>query len=228
MPTFNKGWFDRLQFRHQLGVIFVVGIIVLTLITSFVVSKVSTAIITKQQIQQGLQVTESLASQSELALLYQSAESARDIADSAINFPEVKGIRIETEKREELYQLGDQYPDTVFISADIQSPTLIAENSGYWLFSAPVRSTQDYDNQLNILPDDMESFLLGHITVLVGKDTQLLMQKGILRSNLAISIGLAGILLVLILMIARRITKPIEQLSQTMRRAKTGDSLIRA
>ena len=228
MHTFNKGWFDRLQFRHQLGVIFVVGIIVLTLITSFVVSKVSTAIITKQQIQQGLQVTESLASQSELALLYQSAESARDIADSAINFPEVKGIRIETEKREELYQLGDQYPDTVFISADIQSPTLIAENSGYWLFSAPVRSTQDYDNQLNILPDDMESFLLGHITVLVGKDTQLLMQKGILRSNLAISIGLAGILLVLILMIARRITKPIEQLSQTMRRAKTGDSLIRA
>lgn len=97
MPTFNKGWFDRLQFRHQLGVIFVVGIIVLTLITSFVVSKVSTVIITKQQIQQGLQVTESLANQSELALLYQSAESARDIAESAINFPEVKGIRIETD-----------------------------------------------------------------------------------------------------------------------------------
>jgi diguanylate cyclase (GGDEF)-like protein len=228
MPTFNKGWFDRLQFRHQLGVIFVVGIIVLTLITSFVVSKVSTVIITKQQIQQGLQVTESLASQSELALLYQSAESARDIAESAINFPEVKGIRIETEKREELYQLGDNYPDTVFISAGIEAPTLIAENNSYWLFSAPVRSTQDYDNQLNILPDDMESFLLGHITVLVGKDTQLLMQRGILRSNLAISIGLAGILLVLILMIARRVTKPIEHLSQTMKRAQTGDSLIRA
>ncbi len=228
MPTFNKGWFDRLQFRHQLGVIFVVGIIVLTLITSFVVSKVSTVIITKQQIQQGLQVTESLANQSELALLYQSAESARDIAESAINFPEVKGIRIETEKREELYQLGDSYPDTVFISAGIQAPSLIAENSGYWLFSAPVKSTQDYDNQLNILPDDMESFLLGHITVLVGKDTQRLMQKGILRSNLAISIGLAGILLILLLMIARRITKPIEHLSQTMRRAQTGDSLIRA
>lgn len=228
MPTFNKGWFDRLQFRHQLGVIFVVGIIVLTLITSFVVSKVSTVIITKQQIQQGLQVTESLANQSELALLYQSAESARDIAESAINFPEVKGIRIETEKREELYQLGDSYPDTVFISAGIQTPTLIAENGKYWLFSAPVMSTQDYDNQLNILPDDMESFLLGHITVLVGKDTQILMQKGILRSNLTISSGLACILLVLLLMIARRVTKPIEHLSETMKRAQTGDSLIRA
>ena len=228
MPTFKKGWFDRLQFRHQLGVIFVVGILVLTLITSFVVSKVSTVIITKQQIQQGLQVTESLASQSELALLYQSAESAKDIADSAINFPEVKGIRIETEKREELYQLGEHYPDTVFISSDIKAPSLIAENSSYWLFSSPVMSTQDYDNQLNILPDDMESFLLGHITVLVGKDTQVLMQKGILRSNLAISSGLACILLVLLLMIARRVTKPIEDLSQTMKRAQTGDSLIRA
>ena len=223
-----KRWFDRLQFRRQLSVIFIVGIIVLTLITSFVVSKVSTVIITEQQIKQGLQVTESLASQSELALLYQSAESARDIAESAINFPEVKGIRIMTEKSEELFQLGKVYPDIDQVEVKVKSPTLVVEDRNFWLFSAPVMSTQDYDNQLNILPDDQVSFLLGYITVLVGKDTQLLMQSGILRSNLVISSSLASILLVLLLMISRRVTKPIELLSQTMKRAQTGDSLIRA
>lgn len=227
MGPMYKRWFDRLQFRHQLSLIFIGGILVLTLATSFVVSNVSTSIITTQQVKQGLQVTESLASQSELALLYQSAESARDIAETAINFPEVKGIRIETETHEELFQLGldpaDMRNDTT-----VKEPTLVAENGDYWLFAAPVMSTQEYDNQLNILPDDQQNFLLGTIRVLVGKDTQTLMQKGILRSNLSISMGLAAFLLVLLLVISRRVTKPIEQLSKTMKRAQKGDSLIRA
>ena len=172
-------------------------------------------------------MTESLASQSELALLYQSAESARDIAETAINFPEVKGIRIETETQEELFQLGLD-PAEMRNNATVKEPMLVAENSDYWLFAAPVMSTQEYDNQLNILPDDQQNFLLGTIRVLVGKDTQTLMQKGILRSNLTISMGLAAFLLVLLLVISRRVTKPIEQLSKTMKRAQKGDSLIRA
>ena len=227
MVPVHKRWFDRLQFRHQLSLIFIGGILVLTLATSFVVSNVSTSIITTQQVKQGLQVTESLASQSELALLYQSAESARDIAETAINFPEVKGIRIETETQEELFQLGLD-PAEMRNSTFVKEPLLVAENSDYWLFAAPVMSTQEYDNQLNILPDDQQSFLLGTIRVLVGKDTQTLMQKGILRSNLSISMGLAAFLLVLLLVISRRVTKPIEQLSNTMKRAQRGDSLIRA
>ncbi len=228
MSVINKKWFDRLKFRQQLSVIFIVGILVLTLITSFVVSNVSTSIINKQQIQQGLQVTESLANQTELALLYQSAETAQDVAENAINFPEVKGIMIQTEKQEELFRLGLQAPELQQANRLKDTPVLVAENSRFWLFSAPVMSTQEYDNQLNILPDDQESFLLGHISVLVGKDTQALMQRGILQSNLIISIGLPSILLVFLLMISRRVTKPIEHLSATMKRAQKGDSLIRA
>ena len=53
MVPVHKGWFDRLQFRHQLSLIFIGGILVLTLATSFVVSNVSTSIITTQQIKQG-------------------------------------------------------------------------------------------------------------------------------------------------------------------------------
>ena len=222
----RKRWFDRLQFRHQLSLIFVGGILVVTLVTSFVVSNVSTSIITTQQVK-GLKLTESLASQSELALLYQSVESARDIAETAINFPEVKGIRIETETQEELFQLGLD-PAHMRNNTTVKQPMLVAESSDYWLFAAPVISTQEYNNQLNMVPVDQESFLLGTIRVLVGKDTQALMKKGILRSNLAISMGLAAFLLVLLQVISRRVTTPIEQLSKTMKRAQKGDSLIRA
>ena len=172
----HKRWFDRLKFRHQLALIFMGGIIVLTLVTSFVVSNVSTSIITEQQIKQSLQVTESLAGQCELALLYQSAESARDVAENAINFPGVKGITIETDKQEELFSLGRDFTQ-LKVKSRVSELSLVNESSDYWVFSSPVMSSQDYDNQLNILPGDQDSFLLGYITVLVGKDTQKLMQQ---------------------------------------------------
>ena len=69
-----------MKFRHQLSLIFVVGILVMALITSFAVSNISSQIVREREIQQGLQVTNSLAKQSELALLYQSSESAQDLA----------------------------------------------------------------------------------------------------------------------------------------------------
>jgi two-component system sensor histidine kinase BarA len=92
----RKGWFDRLRFRSQLTLVFVVGILLLASLTSVIVSKISSGIIEDHQVLQGMQVTESLARQSEVALLYQSAESAEDISNNAINFPGVKGIIIET------------------------------------------------------------------------------------------------------------------------------------
>lgn len=120
----HKRWFDRLKFRHQLSLIFMGGIIVLTLVTSFVVSNVSTSIITEQQIKQSLQVTESLAGQSELALLYQSAESARDVAENAINFPGVKGITIETDSQEELFSLGRDFTE-LKVKRRVSVPSLV-------------------------------------------------------------------------------------------------------
>ena len=75
-------------------------------LTSVIVSKISSGIIEDHQVLQGMQVTESLARQSEVALLYQSPESAEDIGKNAINFPGVKGIIIETEKSDLLFNIG--------------------------------------------------------------------------------------------------------------------------
>ena len=75
-------------------------------VTSLVVSKISSGIIEEHQVLQGMQVTESLARQSEVALLYQSEESAREIGRNAVNFPGVKGIIIETDKSDLLFDIG--------------------------------------------------------------------------------------------------------------------------
>ena len=75
----RKGWFDKLRFKTQLTLVFVVGILLVATLTSVIVSKISSGIIEDHQVLQGMQVTESLARQSEVALLYQSPESAEDI-----------------------------------------------------------------------------------------------------------------------------------------------------
>ncbi len=223
----KRGWFDRLRFKTQLALVFVVGILLLAFITSMVVSKISSGIIEEHQVLQGMQVTESLARQSEVALLYQSVESAEDIGKSAINFPGVKGIIIETEKSDLLFDIGVTSLETSLAnSPETQSArsdklSLIEESENFWKYRSPVFfSNDDVDLQTQNTPE--EEILLGYITVIVGKDTLRLMQQSTLKNNLLVSFVGAMILLSVLLYFSHRLTRPIERLSAVMKLARDG------
>ena len=223
----QKGWFDKQRFKTQLTLVFVVGILLLASVTSVVVSKISSGIIEDHQVLQGMQVTESLARQSEVALLYQSAESAEDIGKNAINFPGVKGIIIETEKSDLLFNIGVTALDVA--NTDMPRATLersgelslVEESENLWKFSSPVFFSNDAVG-LDAQGAVQEEILLGYITVFVGKDTLRLMQQSTLRINLLVSFVGAMILLSVLLYFSRRLTRPIERLSAVMKRARDG------
>ena len=226
----RKGWFDKLRFRTQFSLVFVIGILLLATVTSVVVSKISSGIIEDHQVLQGKQVTESLARQSEVALLYQSPESAEDIGRNAINFPGVKGIVIETEKSDLLFSIGvtSLTSSTSMVNEDISAELSLAEeDENLWKFTSPVFVSSD-GNEFDIqdLEEienlDKENILLGYITVIVGKDTLRLMQQSTLRNNLLVSFAGAMILLLILLYFSRRLTRPIERLSAVMERARDG------
>ncbi len=242
-----KNWFDKLRFKTQLALVFVAGILLLASVTSVVVSKISSGIIEDHQVLQGMQVTESLARQSEVALLYQSTESARDIGKSAINFPGVKGIIIETDKSDLLFNIGvtslDSPNSSTLISksnAQVALPdsagtlSLVEENENLWKFRSPVFSSID-DSESDMQSLDSlegtyeENILLGYITVIVGKDTLRLMQQSTLRNNLWVSFAGAMILLLVLLFFSHRLTRPIERLSAVMKRAQDNkETTVRA
>lgn len=224
--AYNKT--HRMKFRHQLSLIFVLGIFVMALITSIAVSNISSQIVRDREIQQGLQVTRSLAKQSELALLYQSKESAKDLVVRALNFPGVKTVLIATETGAELYAGGDVASDMPLYKTP--SEQMVYEDKDYWAFSSPVYAGASQENVWGELSeiDAEQPELLGYITVRMGKDTVILMEKSILNGNLVISMIVAVALLLLLLAISRRLTNPIERLSATMKQAEEGDSIIRA
>ena len=220
----RKGWFDKLRFKTQLTLVFVVGILLLASVTSLVVSKISSGIIEEHQVLQGMQVTESLARQSEVALLYQSEESARDIGRNAVNFPGVKGIIIETDKSDLLFDIGVTSlgsPGQIAVPEKSMELSLVDENENFWKFTSPVYTSNGEDN-LDIGEADEEKILLGYITVIAGKDTLRLMQRSTLRNNMLVSFVGAMILLLVLLYFSRRLTRPIERLSAAMRRARDG------
>ncbi|MDX2350665.1 MAG: response regulator, partial [Porticoccus sp.] len=203
-------------------------ILVMAVTTSIAVSNISSQIVRDREIQQGLQVTDSLAKQSELALLYRSKESAKDIVDTALNFPGVKAVSIVTETGTVLHTGGGVVTQVPFYKPSVAK--MVHEDNDYWSFSSPVLAGASQDSVWGELygEDKEKEVSLGYITVLMGKDTVILMERSILRGNLLISLLVAVVLLLLLLGISRRLTKPLEKLAATMKQAEEGDSIIRA
>ena len=69
-------WYDRFGFNVQVSAIFMCAILVVGLITSVLLTRVSSTLIYEHQIQQGLKLTDFMARQAEVALLFESAEVA--------------------------------------------------------------------------------------------------------------------------------------------------------
>ncbi|MEZ5529961.1 MAG: EAL domain-containing protein [Porticoccaceae bacterium] len=227
MSRFTKKSVGRMKFRHQLTLIFVIGVFVMALITSVAVSNISSQIFRDRQIEQGLQVADSLAKQGDLALLYQSRESAKVLVDNALNFPGVKSVTVYTETGTTLYSSKNEEQH---LDSKTEHVKLIHENKNSWIFLAPVLAGESQDNIWNEFDSAQteREELLGYIYLQVGKDTAILMEQSILRSNLLISLVVAVILLLMLLGISRRLTNPLEKLASTMKRAEEGDSIIRA
>ena len=240
MPRLKPNWFDKLRFKTQISLVFIFGILVLAFVTSVTVSKISSTIIEEHEMLQGKQVTESLARRSEIALLYQSSETASDIGGDAMNFPGVKGIVIETDKSDVLFATGSMFvaDSSEFVDQDSQQAaetankkatelSLVAENIDFWKFASPVYTSSTDDSQ-GMDTTNSDHLLLGYITVVVGKDTLHKMQKSTLQNNLMASFFGAAILLFALLYFSRRLTSPIERLSTVMKRAQQGEEKIRA
>lgn len=199
-------------------------------LTSFAVSEITTEVLRRQLIQEGMQVAESLAERSLLALIYHSEETAQDNAKVIMNFPGVMGLTIEADDGSVLYRNGFTNIVVGYDKAKLSSAGLIKETPKYWIFASPVLAEEDLgDGWSEVFGEGgRERTLLGYVTVIVGKETLFAMNRNILRGNLVITTVLAGLLLLLLLFMTRRLINPLERLAETMRQAEDGDSLVRA
>ncbi len=217
-------------FRKQLVLTFSIGVGLLAAISSFAITHYSSKAVRQLLIEQGHQVVETLASQSTLALLYSSPENAQVAAEATMAFPDVLGVAIYDIEGNPLLKLGkfNNLPIEPYSTTDAVG--LVADRAEGWYFVAPVYAgnlvNNEEDSPFATVMTKRE--LLGHVFVVMGKKTLKIMEKNILQTNVLVSTTLAGILLILLLAITTRMTTPLKNLADKMRRAEEGEETVRA
>ncbi|NGZ87173.1 EAL domain-containing protein [Duganella aceris] len=178
---------------------------------------------------QGQRIADNLARQSTLALLFHSAENAREVVNSTLSFPDVAGLRIMDAKRKVLLsreQRGARLDDALIAQAQPTHAGLVGENANGWIFAAPV-----YGGQSEASPFELQEHqqqLLGYVYVQVAKDTLKQLTWSLLLGNLVLTLSFAVVLLVLGRVLTRHMINPLNALSTLMRRAESGESGMRA
>jgi two-component system sensor histidine kinase BarA len=213
------------SFRRQLTVIFTFGILVLAIAGALGAAWIAKINIEGQLFEDGLQVTESLAKQTVLALIYDSAENAEDAATAAMGFPAIKQVAIITVKGDILLTKGTPLTHVPDLSSVNNGVTLLEKNINNWLFAAPVFLTkQTASDQLLPEQTSMSRELIGYVLVNKSKEKIGDIFTAAIINNLGISLLFAALLLVFIHLNFNRLVTPLDKLATVMGLAEQGDS----
>ncbi len=212
------------DFRRQL-LMALVGVIISTaVISTFFISEFTSNAVSENLLEKGKKVTETFASQTILGLLVSNVENVEDSVAAILNFPDVRGVGVyDTEKKPLIEKGQNTLPSEGGWSNEVD---LIKETEQDWYFVAPVYYLHETDE--DAFDEEPAPELLGYVRVVQSKAALHSLISRIGKVNILISLGLSMVLMVILLMITRRVTRPLQQLMGFMHRAQDGDREVRA
>lgn len=227
-----RDYLRRTGFRRQLTVIATAAILGLALFSSLINSWEARRRMRGYSVEQGQRIAENLARQSTLALLYHSADNAKEAVANTLAFPDVLQVQITDASHRIL--LSQVNPLAKIAAAQLHpgkslltQAILEQESDEEWLFGAPVFGGQTEENS----PFEMQVVqpqLLGYVHVAVGKGTLNRLANSLLLGNLFITLSFAAVLLGLMRFLVGHMIRPLNALSGLMGRAEAGESQMRA
>ena len=223
--TFIKTTIIPADFRRQLVMVLVGGVISTAIISTFFISQFTSSAVSKNLLEEGRKITETFASQSILGLLVSNVENVEDSVTAILKFPGVEGVGVYDLEKKPLVERGK---NTIIAGEATWSDeaAVVKETDEDWYFVAPVYYIQEYEEDSFELEAQPE--LLGYVRIVQSKEGLNSLISKIRKVNIIISLCLAAALMVLLLMITQRVTKPLQQLMVLMRRAQSGETDVRA
>ncbi|BFM15843.1 hypothetical protein R50073_20260 [Maricurvus nonylphenolicus] len=217
----------KLSFRQQFLLTFTLGIGAFVILSSPIISSSSSRSIQQQLLQQGQQITASFAEGSTLALLYQSSDNAEQAIQSALSFPDVEAVNIFNADKSLLAhhdKQGGDSPSHTTVSAEKQ----VIERDSRWIFLQAVYAGGTNQDESPFSGEQSEPELIGYVSVSISKASLHQLTRDIYISSFAIASFTASILLLILLGITNRLTRPMASLANIMYRAKSGETGLRA
>ncbi len=213
------------SFKNLLTTTYFIGITLLITTATLVTSNLSSTSVHDSLKKTGLQLVESFANSSRIALLYLSQDEAKLVVESILSFPDVKAAGIYNDKMQLIYQSSDLLEKHA-TTLPIELTLLEYESESEWTYTTPVFSTQDEEAFL-YSDTDFEPKLLGYVRLVVSKDVLAALKSDFYKYNLIVIGSLALLLLWALLLVTKRITKPIDNLAENMLNAAKGNKADR-
>lgn len=222
----NENRFAKNSFRRQLTLVFSIGILTLALVSSLTTAWVTANSVYNQMVEDGVLVTKSLSKQTILALLYDSAENADDAINAALAFPSVRYVRLLDIENSIIAEKGNykaEFPSDIFIG---EQAMLVKETTEEWYFSAPVYSEGQItsDDHPMLYQDEPSLERLGAVILIISKNRLNKTVTATILNNLGITLLIATLLFFIIYRSYSRLTEPLSELSQVMRKAEQGET----
>ncbi|MDO9053910.1 MAG: EAL domain-containing protein [Gallionella sp.] len=230
MKKIYTAFFHDLTFSRQIGITVTLGILALALFSSVAGSWQVNKRMRDSLIEQGQQITENLARQSALALIYASADNATEAVNIAMAFPGIIGVEIRDVNGRVLLARGNanfaEFLEQSGQTNGLQASAILStESSESWRFAAPVYSQPSAGSPFGEVTTPE---FLGNVSVVMSKADLSRRTADIFISNLFTSFFFALIFLLLIRYLTRGMARPLEHLSASMERARMGELLVRA
>ncbi|PHS72653.1 MAG: diguanylate cyclase [Cycloclasticus sp.] len=210
------------SYKNLLVTTYVVGIILLIAIATLITSNLSSKSVHDSLSKTGLQLIASFAHNSRIALLYLSEDEATIAVTSILSFPDVVNAGIYNNQMKPLYQSTEGINKNIPKQQN-NSAILEHESESEWIYSSPVFSTPD--NEIFLYSTDtFEPQLLGYVRLTISKNVLVALKSDFYKYNLIVIGILALLLLWALLIVTKRITKPIDNLAKNMLDAAKGYS----
>jgi signal transduction histidine kinase len=215
----------RWSFQQQLSLVFSASVLIFALIGSISVSWLDWQRSYDVMLAQGKQVSESFAQESTLALLYEMGSNADRAATTTLNFPDIAYVSISDtsgkiilERWKSPQDEGDSYSHFQFNKHDH------FDDGDYIHLSSKVYS----QNEENVDDSPFDSFQepvqhLGNVHIAIDKSNFESRIYSTFLTNIGIFIAFSLITLAILLFVGRRLSSPLNELSQIMKGVQAGN-----
>ena len=219
--------FTHSTFRRLLASTYVVGITLLIIIATLVTSNLSSQSVQESLNKTGIQLVESFAQNSRLALLYQSEDEAKLIVDSMLAFPDILQAGVYDDKGKPIYLSHEGIKHWGISKKGEKEKLLDVETDSEWIYSSPVYTTYDNEDEL-YFDEGFKPQLLGYVQLKVGKGTLAQLKQDFYIYNFLVIGILAMLVLWVLLIVTNRVTKPIHHLAESMQTAASEGKFVEA
>lgn len=223
-------WLARLRhatFRRQLIIAVAIGVFSVGSVTALLSSWQGSLQVRETLVQQGLSLANSVAQQSQLALLTESADNAREPIQRAMSFTDVLQVELLYADGRSLISQGTVaemtagQPKTKVAGSYLETETNLA-----WRFVAPVYTKPAEASPFETAIATPE--LLGYVRVTQGKAALSKLVNRLAFINFGVGLILSCLLLWLLRLLAHRLSQPLGELSKVMTQAGQGQMGLRA